>query len=218
MQKNVIKKQKKIRLKRKIKIVFLCALLLFTAVFIYYLKVVCPIVTSLSKEKILSIATSSVSEVVGEVLLEQRTTYDDLVEISYSQAGEVEIIEVNSVQVNLLIREVTKKVQERFNKLNTSGIDVALGTFTGIPFLYGIGPSISVQLVPVGTIKTKLDSQFKSAGINQTLHRLNFVVCANIGMVLPINTQNLTTELEVMICESVIVGKIPNVYLQGNLI
>ncbi|MBQ8792248.1 MAG: sporulation protein YunB [Clostridia bacterium] len=185
---------------------------------IYYFTVICPIIVDLSKEKVYSIATTSVSEVVGDVLTEEEIEYGDLVKISYSSSGDVEVIEVDSVQVNLLIKQVTSKVQERFDNLNNHAIEVPFGSFTGIPFLFDVGPTISVQLVAVGTAKTSLESSFTSAGINQTLHRLNLLVSVNIGMVLPANTQTISTEMEVMICECVIVGKIPNVYLQGQLI
>lgn len=210
------KKKKSLKTRIRIVLAGLCAFVI--GCFFYYFRVVCPIVVDLSKEKIHSVATIAVSEAVGEAMLNSKISYGDLVKMSYSDAGVIEIIEIDSVKTNLLIREVTNIVQHRFDGLSSSGIDIALGTFTGIPFLYGIGPEISVQLVPVGVIKTRLDSQFKSAGINQTLHRLNFVVSANIGMVLPAKTQNVSTDLEIMICESVIVGRIPNIYLQGNLI
>ena len=218
MQKSITKKKRKMSVKGKIKFAFFFLFLIVLLCCFYYLRVVCPIVTNLSKEKIHSIATSSVSEVVGEVLIENNVTYNDLVQISYTTNNEIELIEVNSVNVNLLIREVTNRVQAKFDKFSSHGIEIALGTFSGIPFLYGLGPQISVQLVPVGTVKTKLDSSFKSAGVNQTLHRLNFVVTASIGMVLPAKTSNVTTDLEVMICESVLVGKIPSVYLENQLI
>ena len=210
-------KRKKWKKKTKLRLVALCFVFLFVSAFIYYLNVVCPVVVSLSKDKIHSLTTASISEVVGEVLKENGTQYSKLVKISYSQSNQIEVIEIDSVEVNLLIRNVTAKVQQRFDRMKGEGIGIALGTFTGIPFLYGLGPDVSVQIVPVGTVKTRLHSEFNSAGINQTLHRLNFVVEANIGMVLPANMQNISTELEVMICENIIVGKIPNIYLQGQL-
>ncbi|MBO5394625.1 MAG: sporulation protein YunB [Clostridia bacterium] len=213
-----VRRKKRIRKKTKLKIFGLCFLLFAIACFAYYFKVVCPVVVSLSRDKIHSLTTSSISNVVGDVLRQSNVGYGDLIKISYSVNNEIELIEVDSVKVNLLIRQVTEQVQEKFDKIKGQGVGVALGTFTGIPFLYGMGPDVSIQLVPVGTVKTRLESSFVGAGINQTLHRLNFVVSASVGLVLPANTQNITTELEVMICESIIVGKIPNVYLQGSLI
>ena len=84
--------------------------------------------------------------------------------------------------------------------------------------MYGLGPNISVQLVPVGTVSTKINSKFISAGINQTLHQVNFEITTGIGTVLPAKTQNFSTMLEVLICESVLVGDVPSVYLQNGLI
>ena len=81
-----------------------------------------------------------------------------------------------------------------------------------------MGPDIEMKMLIDGSVETDLKSEFKEAGINQTLHRLYFVVQSNIGMVLPALTQNFTTELEVLLCENIIVGEIPNVYLQGSII
>ena len=212
------KNRKKLSKKAKFRIAVFIMLAVIILLTFYYLNVVCPIVVGLSEEKIRSVATRSVSDAVGNVLEEGGVTYNDLVNITYSNERKIELIEVDTVEVNILVRKITKEVQNNFDKLGHEGIDIALGTFTGIPFLYGIGPDISVQLVPVGTVSTKLNSKFVSAGINQTLHQLNFEITTGIGMVLPAKTQNFNTMLEVLICENVIVGDIPSVYLQNGLI
>lgn len=212
------KKKKKLSAKAKFRVALFVILAIIITITFYYLKVVCPIVVSLSEEKIRSVATRSVSEVVGEVLTQEGVSYNNLVNISYSNDSKIDLIEVDTVEVNILIRKITEGVQDSFDKLGQEGIDIALGTFTGIPFLYGIGPNVSVQLVPVGTVSTKINSKFISAGINQTLHQLNFEITTGIGMVLPAKTQNFNTMLEVLICESVLVGDVPSVYLQNGLI
>lgn len=209
-----IKKRKKIKGKTKLRIALLVILSFIILCIFYYFKVVCPIVIRLSEEKIRSVATTAISETVGDVMSNENLTYNDLVHITYSSTNNIELIEVDTVEVNIVIRQITKGVQSKFDTLGKEGINIALGTFTGIPFLYGIGPDISVKLVPVGTINTKVTSNFISSGINQTLHRLYFTVAGTIGMILPAQTQNFVTELEVLICESVIVGEIPDVYLQ----
>lgn len=215
----VSKKRKKgLSKKAKFRIVLIVILAIIILFCVYYFKVVCPIVVNLSQEKVRSVATSTISSVVGDVMSDENLTYNDLVQITYSSENKVELIEVDTVQVNLLIREITEKVQSNLNTLGSEGISITLGTFTGIPFLFGLGPDVSVKLVPVGTVNTKVESSFNEAGINQTIHRLYFVVSSIIGMVLPGMTQNFTTELEVLLCESIIVGEIPSVYLQGGLI
>lgn len=207
--------KKKVKKKNKRRIILLIILVFFVLCLFYYFKVVCPIIVSLSEEKIRSLATSSISKVVGKVMSNENLSYSDLVITTYSQENKVELIEVNTVKVNKIIREITEGVQEDFNSLSKQGINIAIGTFSGIPFLYGIGPDVPIKLVPIGTVNTKVLSNFESAGINQTLHRLYFTVSANIGMVMPAKTQSFNTELEVLLCESVIVGVIPDVYLHN---
>ena len=213
-----IKKRIKLSRKAKWRIVIAILLSLVELSFFYYFKVVCPIVVGLSEEKVRSIATASISSVVGNVMADENTSYDKIVHIVKDTNDKIELIEVDTVEVNLLIREITKLVQEEFDKLGENGIDISLGTFSGIPFLFGYGPNININLVPVGSVQTNIKSNFVSAGINQTLHRLYFVVSTIIGMVLPGMTQNFTTNLEVLLCESVIVGEIPEIYLQGQII
>ena len=213
----VVKVTKRRKAKSKLKIC-LCFLLVFVILVVaYYFAVVCPAVVALSQEKVRSIATKTVSEVVGQVLTEGGYTYDDLVEVSYSSENKVSQISTNSTQVNLLVREVTAKVQERFDQIDNTSISVSLGSFSGIPFLFGYGPQIKLNLVPVGTVQTSFDTKFLSAGINQTLHSLYCDVDAVLGLILPGSTQNFQTNLQILICESVIVGEIPSIYLQGQI-
>lgn len=213
----VVKVRRRWKKKTKVKAV-ICALLVFLILtLVYYFAVVCPAVVALSQEKIRSIATQTISEVVGEVLTNGDYTYDDLVEVSYSSENKISQISTNSTQVNLLVREVTAKVQERFDQLDSAQVVVNLGSFTGIPFLFGYGPEITLNLVPIGTVQTNFETKFLSAGINQTLHSLYFDVNAILGLILPGSTQNFDTNLQVLICESVIVGEIPSIYLQGQI-
>jgi len=205
---NKLKKNKKIIVSVLFAFVLLC--------FFYYFKIICPAVVALSEEKVRAVATQTISEVVGQVLSDDNVSYDDLVTISYSSENKVSQISTNSTKINLLVRKVTELVQSRFDELDETSINVNLGTFTGIPFLFGYGPVIKLNLVPVGTVNTSFDTNFMSAGINQTLHSLYFEVNASIGMVLPASTQTFQTKLDVLICESVIVGEIPSIYLQGQ--
>lgn len=214
----VVKVRGKIKKKTKVKAIFI-ALLVFIVLFcIYYFKIICPAIVALSQEKIRAYATQTISEVVGDVLSDDNYTYQNLVEISYSSENKVSQISLNSTLVNLLVRAVTEKTQEKFEQLDNLSVLVNLGSFSGIPFLFGVGPLVKLNLVPVGTIQTKFDTTFTTAGINQTLHSLYFDVTAILGILLPASTQNLQTNLQILICESVIVGEIPSIYLQGQIL
>ncbi len=216
MYENVCKyKRKKKRIKSKWKLILFIFVALIISFIFYYFYVVSPIICSLSEEKIRSISTKVISTSVSRVLNESQLSYDDLVHITYNSQNEINLIQNDSVKINKLVRRVTEIVQNEMDSLSEHGIEIALGTFTGIPFLFGIGPMISLQLVPIGTVNTNFKSLFVSAGINQTRHSINFEITANVGMVLPAKTQNFVTSHEVVISESVIIGKVPEFYLNG---
>ena len=209
--------KKKKRAKRR-RMAWITVLSFLFVVGLYYFKFVTPIVTKLSEEKARSLSTTIMSEVVGNVMTNGNFSYNDLVKITYSSENTVETIEVNTIKVNEIIREVTKDVQLKFDHLKDEGIGISIGTFSGIPFLYGKGPQIGIKIVPIGTVSSNVYSSLQSGGINQSYHRLYFTISARLGLILPSKTQDFTTSQDVLICESIIVGKIPSVYFENNLI
>ena len=63
-----------------------------------------------------------------------------------------------------------------------------------------------------GTVETDLKSEFKEAGINQTLHRIYLEVKCNVNILTPYSTIKETIVNQVLLVEGVIVGNIPNTY------
>ena len=63
-----------------------------------------------------------------------------------------------------------------------------------------------------GTVETDLKSEFKEAGINQTLHRIYLEVKCNVNILTPYSTIKETIVNQVLLAEGVIIGNIPNTY------
>lgn len=89
---------------------------------------------------------------------------------------------------------------------------MALGSFTGTRILSGIGPSVKLRIEMVGDVDTDFRSEFKEAGINQTLHRLYLQVDCKVAVLTPIHTIEQNISNQVILAENVIVGKIPSTY------
>lgn len=75
-----------------------------------------------------------------------------------------------------------------------------------------MGPDIKIKMSTDGTVETDLKSEFKEAGINQTLHRIYLEVKCNVNILTPYNTINETIVNQVLLVEGVIIGNIPNTY------
>ena len=66
--------------------------------------------------------------------------------------------------------------------------------------------------MPLGYVKSQLKSEFSEAGINQTLHKITLNVNATVTAIIPGNTTKFDVSLNYIICDTVIVGNIPNGY------
>ena len=57
----------------------------------------------------------------------------------------------------------------------------------------------------------------EEAGINQTRHKIFLNVAAAVELIMPTSASVVQTEAEVLVCESLLVGKVPEIYLDfGN--
>ena len=116
----------------------------------------------------------------------------------------------------MLALEVTEKAQNALSQMGANGIDIPIGSFSGMPIFTGRGPAVNIKMLPIGTIFCKFESTFTEAGINQTNHRIYLKVYSSVSVILPTANQTIQTETQLMICESIIVGEIPDTYLHSD--
>lgn len=75
-----------------------------------------------------------------------------------------------------------------------------------------MGPKIQIKLLPTGSVTTDFKSEFESAGINQTIHRIYLNVACKLTIVTPYDSIEADIINQVLMTESVIVGEIPEAY------
>ena len=196
--------------KNKTKI-FISIFFIFILIFIYYFFVVSPVVKTYSAQETKAITERALNLAVSNVI-NRTLSYDSLIDINYSQTGEIVSFSANQF-------EIVKETQYQMSNIGKHGLPIQIGTFSGIPFLIGRGPSVNLNLVPIGVVSGKFDSEFSSVGINMTKHTLFLYIDVHVSIVLPINSYDIYSTNQVLLAESIILGKVPEVYLQGgNLI
>ena len=183
--------------------------------FFYYFNVVCPVIYNYSSIQAQAITEKAVNLAVSNVI-NRTLSYDSLIDINYSQTGEIVSFSANQHEINSVAREIVKEAQNQMTYLGEDGLHLNMGTFTGIPFFIGRGPKISLRLVPIGAVTSKFDSKFSSVGINMTKHSLYLFVDVHVSIVLPIRAYDIYSTNQVLLAESIIVGKVPEVYLNGG--
>ncbi|MDY4593093.1 MAG: sporulation protein YunB [Eubacteriales bacterium] len=143
--------------------------------------------------------------------------YDNFVEITVGSDGNVSLINVNMLMVNLLLCDLTEKTQINVNNLCKEKIyNVPFYAITGSLMLAQLGKNIEIEVKPIGHVECKLTSAFDGVSINQTLHRIYVEVTARVKMILPLFVKDLYVKTKIVVAENVIVGKVPEVYLQNQ--
>ena len=183
--------------------------------FLYFRYLVMPIVVSNTESQIKSYATKSINYAIADTM-NQNISYGDLVNISKDENNNVSYIEANSVRINSLSRTMSKVVMKNFLDFARFPITISLGSFTGISILSGFGPKIAFDISPFGEVLCSFSSNFESAGINQTYHKLYLIISLKIYVVFPFKKLQVASDSEVLMCETLIIGKIPDVYLNSS--
>jgi len=213
LNKNNIKK--KWSRKRKLTVFFSIFLVFIVIVFAFFNSYVNPIIIAVSEAKVSTMATKSVNSAVQSVI-NNTDIYDELITITLDSNGKIAMFQVNSIKINKLSKEISKTAQQNLELVSTQGISIPLGTLSGVSVFVGVGPDINFHITPIGNIQSHFNSDFTSAGINQTNHRIYLTMTATISIVLPTATKTVTTYTNILICESIIIGEVPSTYLNSS--
>lgn len=195
-------------------IVVVIVVAIIVALWLYW-RSLAPTVLEIAKVQVLSESTRVINEAVLATF-SQGVGYDDLVSIERNGAGEIVLLSANSVLTNNLARNTSLLAQTKINALFPDAIGVPLGTLSGIPLLNDVGPLVEVEVTPVGTVSCCFSSEFAAAGINQTLHRIYIEICSQVDLVMPTMHYSVQINTPILLCETVIVGKVPETFLQGG--
>lgn len=217
----VVDKAAKLKRRRKIvqKIVAIFTAMVIVALAIalwVYWKSMTPTILDIAQVQVKAQTTQAVNEAVLSVL--QGVDYADFVTVEKNSQNEVVLITANSNSVNQLARNASIVTQGKINTLFQKAISIPLGTLSGIPLLSQLGPDVNIVIDPVGTVQCSFVSHFETAGINQTLHRIYLNVSSTVDVIIPSSHQVVQIETPILVCETVIVGKVPDTFLQGGLL
>lgn len=193
---------------KRIKIIAIVIIASFVSILI--VRAIEPILSKQSVVIAKSIATKISNEQATIVMANYK--YQDLCTIEKDESGRIKMIKSNIIPVNEIISDVAVKIQNELNKTQDGEVFIRLGTLTGSKFLSGRGPKVNFKIATIGNVETDLKSEFSSAGINQTLHRIYLQVKCKVIVLTPFSSIEEEITNQVLLAEAVIVGDIPSTY------
>ncbi len=158
------------------------------------------------------IISGLINQAVAEELENEDADYNKLVTLSTNSEGEVISVESNVVNINKLKTGITRRLEREIARLSSYDIEIPIGTLLGIQLLHGKGFNIGMTVEPVGAASTTIISQFTSAGINQTLHRIVIEISTDVDSVIPGYSTRVPVKTSIIAAETVIVGRVPDAY------
>lgn len=162
-------------------------------------------------------AHSKAVEIINECLAQSAAdscTYDELLHIERDSEGKILLIIPNAAAINSRLAELSLCIDSKLKELQQQTLELPLGIVTGSRLISNLGPKVQVELRNVGALHIRLQDDFSSVGINQSRHRIAAAISIKMQLAVPFHAQSFEAEAEGVLCESIIIGPVPQTYLQ----
>ena len=196
----------------KILVVMLAIIVLLL---VLYFAIINPIIMQTAKLNLERIGRQAINQSFM-TLQEHRLVYTDLINISYDDNNRVNLIQVNSYQANVISQELVDNTESILYEMGRAGVDINSGIFGLLPIFSGSGKNFNLVFNQIGAVGCDFSSEFESAGVNQNIHRLYATINVSLGIVFPFYNESVNVTQKVVLCENIIIGEIPNTYLQST--
>jgi len=184
----------------------------FIGSFIYIDNNLRPTITVLAETKAMELANRSINKAVGDIV-KDKINYSDLIYTKLDSQGKISMIQSNTVLMNQVASDVALEIQNELKQVKTTTSYIPIGTALKSPILAKYGPQLKVSIQPIGTVSVDFKTSFESAGINQTRHTIYLEVKTQVKVVIPLTTSTKEVKAQIPICETIIVGDVPESYV-----
>ncbi len=194
-----------------IAIIIIIAIILGT--YIQLDRQIIPTVLAMAKIQANSVATKAINQGITQSLITNQTTMQDLISYDYNDSGELVSWNVNSIMINNLCASIVDNTMDELQTLGVVKFKIPLGNLTGSRLFANIGPEISVDVLPIGTVRVNYDNNIRSTGINQVNHTVWLDVEATVQVVVPLFSDQVIVQRRVILIDKVISGDVPPNYV-----
>lgn len=201
------------RIKKWIRRLLLLVVLLIVAFFLLRSKYRL-VIEDLAQTQVKNTTSDLTNDAIAKQIAIGDIQYDRIVYFEKDLDGRITALKTNMSEVNRLKTDILNIINDEILALDHSDIGIPLGSLFLPELLSGKGPAIPVHILSIRNSDANFVSHFSQAGINQTLHRLNMIVSIDVAVLVLGQTSSFTMTSEVVVAETIIVGAVPQTYLQ----
>lgn len=173
-------------------------------------------IRSLAQIQVQNATSDLINDAIAKQIDSGDIQYDRIVYFEKNLDGKITALKTNIGEVNRLKTATLNLINDEILALDSSDLGVPLGSLFLPEFLSGQGPTIPVRIISIRNSDASFDSNFSQAGINQTLHQLTMSVGVDVAVLVLGEAISFTVCSEVVVAETVIVGDVPDTFLQSG--
>lgn len=173
-----------------------------------------PLAEELARTQLQNEMTGRMERALLYELSARQLDYRSFVSVERSEGGGITAITANIAELNRLRANLLSDVLASLEEDGVLTIEIPMGSLVDLDFLWARGPSLRLHAISAGTVSAEYESEFTSAGVNQTLHRILLDIQIPLRLMLPGGYVDTSADTRLCVAETVIVGTVPETYLQ----
>lgn len=198
------------------KLLFLFALVTAAAFLIvsYFREEYHSVIQELAQTQVRNATSDLINDAIDRQIEGGTIQYDRMVYFEKDLNGQITALKTNMSEVNRLKTNLLNRINDEILAMDSELLGIPIGSFFLPELFSGKGPVIPVQILTIRNSEASIFSEFSEAGINQTLQKLNMQVSVDVAILVLGNIDTFTITSQVVVAETIIVGQVPNMFLQ----
>ncbi len=171
-------------------------------------------IRGLAETQVRNATSDLINDSIDKQIENHNIQYDRIVYFEKDLNGRITALKTNMSEVNRLKTDILNLVNDEILALDTSDLGIPIGSLILPEVFAGRGPEIPVQILSIRNSDASFSSNFTEAGINQTLQQLNMEISVDVAVLVLGDTNHFTVSSQVIVAETIIVGQVPDTFLQ----
>ena len=192
----------------------LIVLIIFVALLYLFRKKYHAAICNLAQTQVRNATSDLINDAIDKQIQSGNIQYDRIVFFEKDLDGRITALKTNMSEVNRLKTDILNLINDEILSIDSSELGIPLGSLALPELFSGKGPGIPVQVMAIRNSDASFSSYFTEAGINQTLQQLTMNVTVDVSFLVLGSTRSLSVSSQVVVAETIIVGQVPNTYLQ----
>lgn len=172
------------------------------------------VIQDLAETQVKNTTSDLTNDAIAKQIAAGDIQYDRIVYFEKDLDGRITAMKTNMTEVNRLKTDILNIINDEILSMDSSDIGIPIGSLILPEFLSGRGPQVPVNIISISNSDGSFESHFSEAGINQTLHQLTMQVSVDVSILVLGRTDSFTVTTQVVVAETIIVGQVPDTFLQ----